>query len=244
LWAPALVYAGLLIVRGALGLDTRVPFQWLLPVVLTFTALCVWYAASAGTASRGLVSARHVAAFAVILNVAQVIRMLFGDWPLVPAIVPLAATAGFASIVALVVWRSVRGPMEAPAVAPRYERSSLDAADAAVLWSRIDEALGAGGLSADAGLTLARLAAAVESTPHQVSEALNRFAGTSFHELIARRRVEAIKAMLREPATDRFTIEGLGQSAGFGSRSAMYAAFRRLEGASPAEYRARVRRVD
>ena len=88
------------------------------------------------------------------------------------------------------------------------------------------------------GLTLGRLADAVDCAPHQVSEVLNRHAKVGFHELLNRRRVAEVKAQLLDPAADRFTIEGIGAAAGFGSRSALYAAFRRLEGMTPAEFRA------
>ncbi|MET0555873.1 MAG: helix-turn-helix domain-containing protein [Vicinamibacteria bacterium] len=42
-----------------------------------------------------------------------------------------------------------------------------------------------------------------------------------------------------DPSSDRYTVEGIGASAGFGSRSALYAAFRRLEGITPTEFRKR-----
>jgi AraC-like DNA-binding protein len=81
------------------------------------------------------------------------------------------------------------------------------------------------------------LAAAVEATPHQVSEALNQYAGTSFADLLMRRRVGDVTAQLLDPANDRFTIEGIVASAGFGSRSALYAAFKRLQRMTPTEFR-------
>ncbi len=92
-------------------------------------------------------------------------------------------------------------------------------------------------LFARADLTLADLARAAGSTPHLVSEALNRYAGVSFHERLMRVRVEDVKTQLVGPASDRYTIEGIGLSAGFGSRSALYAAFRKLEGRTPAAFR-------
>jgi AraC-like DNA-binding protein len=63
----------------------------------------------------------------------------------------------------------------------------------------------------------------------------------SFHERLNRLRVADVKAQLLDPAADRFTIEGIGGAAGFGSRSALYAAFRRIEGLTPTEFRARRR---
>jgi AraC-like DNA-binding protein len=67
---------------------------------------------------------------------------------------------------------------------------------------------------------------------------LNHYACVSFHDLVNRRRVEEVKAQLLDTASERFTIEGIGASAGFGSRSALYTAFRRFEGMTPAAFRA------
>jgi methylphosphotriester-DNA--protein-cysteine methyltransferase len=60
----------------------------------------------------------------------------------------------------------------------------------------------------------------------------------TFHERLNRRRVADVKAQLLDPAADGYTIEGIGASAGFGSRSALYSAFRRIEGLPPTEFRA------
>jgi AraC-like DNA-binding protein len=54
-------------------------------------------------------------------------------------------------------------------------------------------------------------------------------------------RVEDVKAQLRDPVNDLFTIEGIGLSAGFGSRSALYTAFKKLEGVTPTAFRERER---
>ena len=153
---------------------------------------------------------------------------------------PLTATVGFVSLVALVMWRTVESHAALGALVParRYEKSGLDEDAAAVLLARIDGALSANRLFAAPGLTLGRLAAAVDCTPHQLSEVLNRYASVTFHDLLNRRRVADVKAQLLDANADRYTIEGIGASAGFGSRSALYAAFRRLEGMTPAEFRA------
>jgi AraC-like DNA-binding protein len=166
--------------------------------------------------------------------------MLFGAAPLVPALVPTVVTAGFIGLVGLIASRAVDTRSSAPAAdnsEPRYSKSTMDRTAAEALLARIERALSDHRLFADPGLTLGRLAEAVESTPHHVSEVLNRYAGVTFHELLNRRRVEDVKAQLADPANDKFTIEGLGASAGFGSRSALYATFKRLEGMTPKDWK-------
>ncbi len=237
LWTPAAFYALAFIVRSALGESTRVPFQWMLPVVLGFTLLCALQLRDRVVSSAAIVPATWVVALLALLNVAQIVRMLFGHIDPIPALVPAVVTAELVALVGLVAVKSIQPPPVA-STAARYGKSSLDEDDAKALLARVTTALVADRLFADASLTLGRLATAVDSTPHQLSEALNRFAGMTFHELLNRQRVADVKAQLLDPSSDRYTIEGIGASAGFGSRSALYSAFRRIEGMTPAECRA------
>jgi AraC-like DNA-binding protein len=244
LWTPVAVYSLVLLIRGVFDVGTRVPFAWILPAALGYTALCTSVAFGRQHRHRAaLVPARWTVGFLVALNTAQIVRMFFGHLALVPALVPLVMAAGFVGMVGLVVWHALESGSRADAgpAGPRYEKSGLDQEAAQSLAAAIGRALSADRLFADPGLTLGRLASAVGATPHQVSEVLNRHAATSFPDLINRCRVDDVKTQLADPASDRFTIEGIGASAGFGSRSALYAAFRRLEGMTPSEYRARVR---
>lgn len=239
LGTPAAAYLLYVLSCAALGRSTRVPFAWLLPVVLGFTA---WSAAvlwrGRTTRSGAIVGPEWVVGFLIVLNAAQIVRMDFSHVPALRALVPLVLSGGFVAMVGFVAWRTA-APHEAPATAepPRYERSALDGPAAQDLLGRIERAFGQERLFARTDLTLADLAASVGSTPHQVSEALNRYAGTSFRDLLNRRRVDDVKRQLLDASSNRFTIEGIGATAGFGSRSALYAAFRRLEGMTPAEFR-------
>jgi AraC-like DNA-binding protein len=240
-WMPAGGYAGLIAWRG---IDEGVPFAWLLPVICGFTAVSIATLWTRRDRRRHtLIPAESVVAFVVLLNAAQIVRMEFGHVAVVRALVPLVISAGFIAMAAFATWRSASIPSE-PDAAPRYERSGLDEAIAPELLARIDAALTRDRLFARADLTLAQLAAAAGATPHQVSEALNRCAGVSFPDLINRRRVADVKAQLLDPGSDRFTIEGIGASAGFGSRSALYAAFKRFEGQTPTSFRAAARTRD
>jgi AraC-like DNA-binding protein len=245
-WTPAAAYIAFVIVCTALGVSSRVSFARLLPVVLGFTAASIAMLWTYRHHPRtGVVPAEWIVGFVVVLNVAQIVRMEFGHVALVRALVPLVLSIGFIAIAAFAAWRTVALTGVAasePAAAPRYERSGLEDSVAAELLDRIDRALTADRLFARADLTLAHLAAAVGATAHQVSEVLNRYANVSFHDLINRRRVDDVKAQLSDPASEGFTIEGIGASAGFGSRSALYAAFRRFEGTTPTAFRVSARR--
>ena len=239
---PAVLYLAILAVRSAVGADTRVPFAWMLPVVLGFTivsAITLW--ARTGRRRAGVVPPEWIVAFAVVLNAAQIARMFYGHVALVRGVVPLVMSIGFLTVTAFFVWRAVTSaPVDEAAAAPRYERSGLEQSLAPDLLRRIDEALARERLFARADLTLIDLARAAGLTAHQVSEVLNRYAGVSFHDAVNQRRVADVKMQLIDPDSERFTIEGIGLSAGFGSRSALYAAFRRFEGTTPSAFRASV----
>ncbi|HJU43058.1 MAG TPA: helix-turn-helix domain-containing protein [Vicinamibacterales bacterium] len=258
-WLPAAGYVAMLAGRSAIGVGTRVPFVWLAPIVCGFTlaaAITMWR--HRGRRRPVVVPAGAVIAFVAVLNVTQLIRMEFGSIPIVRAIVPLVMSAGFVAIAAFAVWStfakastSARATADKPAdkstfakaaIAKPYERSGLDETAARQLLKRIDHVLTRDRLYARIDLTLAQLGAAVDATPHQVSEALNHYAGESFAEVINRLRVEDVKAQLRDPVNDLFTIEGIGLSAGFGSRSALYTAFKRREGVTPTAFRERERK--
>ena len=249
LWLPVMIYGALAVARGVATGDSTVPFAWMLPILLVFTALCMAAAvarARSGAHDDEFVPPMWIVAFLVVLNLAQVTRMFLAGVPLARPLVPLVITIGFLALVGRLAARAFdsRRPARLAPAAPRYEKSGFGADAAPALLARLDRALSEQRLFADATLTLGRLAAAVDASPHQVSEVLNRFASTTFHELVTRHRVDDVKAQLQDADADRYTIEGIGSAAGFGSRSALYAAFRRREGISPAQFRAQARSHD
>lgn len=84
-------------------------------------------------------------------------------------------------------------------------------------------------------LSLAMLAEAMELTPHQLSELVNRQFGVNFSRYIREQRVEAAKLILvREPKS---SVLSIGLEAGFGTQSSFYAAFNEITGMSPGAYR-------
>lgn len=237
LWIPAAIYLVIVAGASAAGTPVRIGFIWILPVALAFTtatAATAW--SRPGSHRAAVVPPAWIVAFMVALNAAQIVRMTFGHVAPVRAVVPLVLCAGFVMVAVLAAWRAFAS------AAPRYERSGLDASQAPELLARIDRALKQGRLFARADLALADLAEVAGTTPHQVSEVLNQHARVSFADLVNRHRVEDVKTQLLDQGSEKFTIEGIGGSAGFGSRSALYAAFRRFERTTPTRFRDASRR--
>ncbi len=243
LWIPAVGYAAALGLRGS----APGPFRPMLPLSLGYTRVSgIQWRRSATSPRRGhapFVPVGGVLAFTVVLNAAQVARFVFRDQPAIRGLVPVVVTLGIVVAASVLTGRLLQRWPATPDVGHnQYERSGLRLDEAQALWSRICEVMETDRLYADPALSLARLVAVVGATPHQVSETLNRHGGTTFHDLVNRRRVADAKAQLSDLASDRFTIEGIGLAAGFRSRSAFYAAFRRYEGMTPTAFKEQARR--
>jgi AraC-like DNA-binding protein len=182
-------------------------------------------------------------AFAVVLCVAQSVRTF---WPHVDAlreIVPITMTVGFLSIAtlamrALVDTRPVDGNGERH---KPYARSALDETAAAKLLADLATAMERERWYSDTTLSLRSLAERLRTTPHALSQALNQVDGRGLNEYLAAYRVAEARRLLLDPASDRYTIDAVAESAGFGSRSAFYKAFKDIEGITPTAFRKRHR---
>jgi AraC-like DNA-binding protein len=86
-------------------------------------------------------------------------------------------------------------------------------------------------------LTINDVASAVNSSPKKVSVCVNKAFDSNFSEWVNRYRVEEVKQRIDSGAHENLTIEAIGQDSGFKSRSAMYAAFKKFTGESPASLR-------
>lgn len=73
--------------------------------------------------------------------------------------------------------------------------------------------------------------------PDRLTSALKLGGGTNFHDFVNRFRVETLKELALEPENSRVSLLNLALDAGFGSKSALYSAFRQFEGQTPARWR-------
>jgi AraC-like DNA-binding protein len=87
------------------------------------------------------------------------------------------------------------------------------------------------------GLTINDVAQAVGSSVKKVSACINKTLNSNFSEWVNSYRVAEVKQRIDNPDYDYLTIEAIGQESGFRSRSAMYAAFKKFTGESPASLR-------
>lgn len=125
------------------------------------------------------------------------------------------------------------------AVQVSYAQSSLGKVDIAAAAARLRHALEVDHHYRDETLGLAKLAAHVQLTPHQLSELLNTHFESSFSQFVRRYRVQAAARMLIEEP--RASVLSVGLSVGFASQSTFYAAFKEETGVAPGEYRRKQR---
>lgn len=76
----------------------------------------------------------------------------------------------------------------------------------------------------------------INVSPNYVSQVINEKLDLSFLGLINKYRVEEAKSMILDPNLNE-TIEGVGYSVGFNSKSTFHSAFKRLTGKTPSEYK-------
>ncbi len=88
-------------------------------------------------------------------------------------------------------------------------------------------------------LTLTELAQRLGMPQHQLSQVLNQQLGMSFFEYINRLRVQEAERCLEDAGFAQQTLLEIGMAAGFNSKAAFNAAFKRYSGITPSEFRAK-----
>ena len=121
--------------------------------------------------------------------------------------------------------------------APRYERSGLGEFETRQLQAALLALMVRERPYRDPELTLPALAERLGSTPHKLSEVLNRELSQTFYDFVNGYRVDEVRARLADPGTKHLNILALGLDAGFASKSTFNQAFKKLTGQTPSMYR-------
>ena len=72
---------------------------------------------------------------------------------------------------------------------------------------------------------------------HEISRYINEIKGMSFNDFINQKRVEESQKRLNDPAYQHLSLEGIGNSVGFSSKSTFYRAFKKFEDKTPGEFK-------
>lgn len=120
----------------------------------------------------------------------------------------------------------------------RYRRSIIKGLDNNLINEQINILMNEEGIFRDYELKLNDLANRLSLTPHQLSHFLNEKHNKSFPNFINAFRIEEAKKMLL--ANPEQSVISICFHVGFSSKSAFNAAFRKLTGQSPIEYREKI----
>jgi len=128
-------------------------------------------------------------------------------------------------------------PVEIEPMERRQERSWLSAREAQRLERDLFALMDTEHPWKDPDLTLAELAARLESTPHKVSELLNARVGQTFYDFVNGYRVQEVQRRIASGENRTRTMLTLALDAGFASKSTFNQAFKNRTGQTPSAYR-------
>ncbi|MBT8265439.1 MAG: helix-turn-helix transcriptional regulator [Flavobacteriaceae bacterium] len=86
-------------------------------------------------------------------------------------------------------------------------------------------------------LTIIDLADQLKMHPKKISASINTIFKQNFNTYVNYLRIKKAEYLLSKRSTDYLSIEGVGKEVGFHSKSAFYAAFKRVTGTTPKNYK-------
>ena len=130
--------------------------------------------------------------------------------------------------------RQMRKEQDAPT--EKYGRGKMEGDDISQVMEKVERVMDESEEIYSTEFSLDRLAELAGETESRVSQAINT-SGHKYYELLNEYRVrEACRRMSDRKQSDNLTIEAIGQSVGFKSRSNFVATFKRLTGLTPSAY--------
>lgn len=119
----------------------------------------------------------------------------------------------------------------------KYQNSTLGDDDKAALTDRILKVFENGDEIFESNFDMNRLAELVGSTYKNVSQTVNEQLGKNFNQVLNEYRIKEACRRLNDQATyGNYTIEAIGESVGYGSRSTFVTQFKTLTGLTPSEF--------
>ena len=86
-------------------------------------------------------------------------------------------------------------------------------------------------------LTLTQLASEIDITSHHLSQIINEQFKLNFFEYINQFRVEEVKARIRNPKFDNYSLLGIALDSGFNSKSSFNRIFKKFTNQTPSQYK-------
>lgn len=118
----------------------------------------------------------------------------------------------------------------------KYSRSSINEQQLKETFELIKDGFERERLHVKTDLTLSSLAAHINTSRHQVSQAISTQYSGNFFDLVNDYRVEEFKRRATQPEARNLTLLGIAQEAGFSSKATFYSVFKKKTGMTPSEY--------
>ncbi|QDK79660.1 helix-turn-helix transcriptional regulator [Spirosoma sp. KCTC 42546] len=138
-------------------------------------------------------------------------------------------------------------PVEPKAIEPdlpaepkkKYEKSALSEEVEDAVLTKLARLLDTEKPYLDSDLSLPKLAARLNTSPHHLSQLLNDRLGQNFFDWLATYRIAEAQRLLTDSSTAHLKIDEIAERVGYNSPSAFHTAFKRLTSQTPAQYRAK-----
>lgn len=160
-----------------------------------------------------------------------------GALPSTPALPAQAASTPTAAVVLEAEPEPMPEPQPEPAADAKYARSGMTAATAEEIGRRLLNRSRQQHDFREPDLTLAELAERVGTSPQLLSQYLNEVQEVTFYDYINGLRVGDVQRMMADPARCNDSLLDLSLAAGFNSRSTFNAAFKKVTGVTPSQWR-------
>jgi AraC-like DNA-binding protein len=121
--------------------------------------------------------------------------------------------------------------------AQKYLKSAISKKDKKRIRTKIVTAFEEENAFARNDLNLSVLGEIIGEKNHHISQTFSDEMEEGFHSYVNRHRIEYAKVLLTHPDYQNYTIEAIGQEAGFNNRVSFYKAFRQFTSTTPSEYR-------
>ncbi len=86
-------------------------------------------------------------------------------------------------------------------------------------------------------LTIVDLAEKLKMHPKRISTSINTISNQNFNSYVNELRIKKAQRILNNAHAHNYSIEGIGQEVGFHSKSAFYAAFKKVTGTTPTRFK-------
>ncbi len=120
---------------------------------------------------------------------------------------------------------------------PKYANKKISSSEAAQMLDKLGNYFSEGAPYRNPNLKMRDVANALNIPPHQLSQLLNDNLGKSFTHYINEYRIKDATASMQQDHS--LTLEAIGINCGFRSNSTFYAAFKKVHGVTPAQFKKR-----